>query len=61
MADSAMVIMWANEDGSVTLSQRTAPGHVQPTVTTKPARVATLAKKQTNVKGDNPVIAFTVP
>jgi hypothetical protein len=41
MTDSAMVIMWPNRDGSVTLSQRAAAGHVQPTVVQNPPRVAT--------------------
>ena len=41
MTDSAMVIMWPNLDGSVTLSQRAASGHVEPTVVPNPPRVAT--------------------
>lgn len=56
-----MIVMWANADGTVTLSPREGTGHVQPTVSANPARVPTLSKSQTNVKADNPVIAFTVP
>lgn len=41
MSDSPMVIMWPNRDGSVTLSQRAAVGHTQPTVVQNPPRVAT--------------------
>lgn len=41
MADSAMVIMWWNTDGSITLSQRTATGDVLPTPDSNPPRVAT--------------------
>lgn len=41
MVDAAMVIMWPNRDGSVTLSQRAALGHVQPSVVQNPPRVAT--------------------
>ena len=41
MANTPMVIMWHNSDGSFTLSQRTAPGEVMPTVDSNPPRVAT--------------------
>jgi Cytochrome domain of cellobiose dehydrogenase len=41
MTGSAMVIMWPNTDGSVTLSQRAATGHIMPTVVANPPRVAT--------------------
>lgn len=40
MADTPMVIMWTNADGTVTLSQRTAPSEVEPTVESDPPRVA---------------------
>lgn len=42
MARTPMVIMWANSDGSITLSQRQASGEVEPTVVSSPPRVATL-------------------
>lgn len=41
MADSAMIIMWPNSDGSVTMSQRNATGLVEPLVDPLPPRVAT--------------------
>jgi hypothetical protein len=44
-----MVIMWANADGTVTLSQRTAPREVMPTVDPNPPRVATLSHALTSV------------
>lgn len=40
MENSAMVIMWWNSDGSMTLSQRNAPGDVEPTPDSDPPRVA---------------------
>lgn len=40
MSDSKMVIMWKNEDGTVTLSQRTSPYEVMPTVDSNPPRIA---------------------
>ncbi|KAF5337670.1 hypothetical protein D9758_013029 [Tetrapyrgos nigripes] len=42
MTGSPMVIMWSNSDGSITLSQRQAPGEIEPTVVSNPPRVATL-------------------
>lgn len=39
-----MVITWLNPDGKVTLSQRTAPGEIMPTVDSSPPRVATLSE-----------------
>lgn len=43
MAGTEMVIMWANTDGSITLSQRKATGEIMPTVDSSPSRVATLS------------------
>ncbi|KAL0563783.1 hypothetical protein V5O48_018280 [Marasmius crinis-equi] len=42
MAGSPMVIFWSNSDGSITMSQREASGHVMPTVVSNPTRVASL-------------------
>ncbi|KZP28230.1 hypothetical protein FIBSPDRAFT_927663 [Athelia psychrophila] len=42
MANSPMVIVWPNSDGSVTLSQRMASAEVMPTVVSSPPRVASL-------------------
>ena len=44
MAGSPMVIVWSNEDNTITLSQREASGHSPPTVVAEPARVAWLSK-----------------
>lgn len=44
MKDASMVLMWSNSDGSITLSQRSAEGHSEPTVDTNPQMVATLAE-----------------
>ncbi|KAK0210567.1 hypothetical protein DFS33DRAFT_1251475 [Desarmillaria ectypa] len=42
MAETHMVILWSNSDGTVTLSQRYAVGHSQPRIVTNPPRLATL-------------------
>lgn len=60
MANADMVVMWVT-NGNVTLSQRTAAGHVQPTVTSSPAQVASLVTPQATVSSDKPVVTFTVP
>jgi hypothetical protein len=44
MKHSHMVILWENEDGSVTLSQRYAAGHRLPEVVDSPPRIATAAE-----------------
>lgn len=49
MADTPMVIMWENSDGSMTLSQRQAPAEVMPTLVPDPPRVATLAPQLSSV------------
>jgi hypothetical protein len=62
MANSPMVITWANPDGSVTLSQRSAPGQVMPTQVMNPARVATLFSELSNLRvSNNPKMAFSIP
>ena len=61
MANSPMVIMWSNSDGTVTLSQREAPSEVMPTVDSSPPRVATLDDTATNVQGaGNTNFSFTI-
>ncbi|EMD38635.1 hypothetical protein CERSUDRAFT_135562 [Gelatoporia subvermispora B] len=42
MQDSSMVILWPNANGSVTLSQRQAPGEVEPLPDSSPTRRARL-------------------
>lgn len=50
MADAKMVLMWPNIDQSVTLSQRTATGHVEPEPDPQPPRNATLYHPLTTVR-----------
>jgi len=61
MAQSPMVVMWPNSDGSVTLSQRIASGHVMPTVQASPPRVATFLESATDLNATPPKMAFTIP
>lgn len=51
MANTPMVIMWSNSDGTITLSQRQAQREVMPTVVANPPRVATLNDALSNVSG----------
>ena len=60
MSNSAMVIMWANSDGSITLSQRSAPGEVMPIVDNNPPFKATLSNRS-SANGTNPKFAYTRP
>ncbi|THH02961.1 hypothetical protein EW145_g6651 [Phellinidium pouzarii] len=61
MANSPMVIMWANNDGSVTLSQRQAPSEVMPTVVSSPPRIATAVPTLTSVTGSTPKFGYSIP
>jgi len=61
MSDSAMVIMWWNSDGSITLSQRTATGDVTPTPDSNPPRVAATYQVLSSLTAALPTLAFTVP
>jgi len=62
MAGTPMVIMWPNADGSITLSQRQASGHVQPTVVSAPPRTAsTVASLSAGAAASNPKLAFSIP
>lgn len=60
MANSPMVIMWTNSDGSITLSQRSASGEVMPTVVSSPPRVATQQPSLSSASGTNPKLAYTI-
>lgn len=60
MTNSPMVIMWPNSDGSITLSQRTAPGEVMPTVDSSPPRVATAEPALSGLTGTNVKLAYTI-
>ncbi|KAG7098256.1 hypothetical protein E1B28_000218 [Marasmius oreades] len=57
MAGSPMVIMWANSDGTLTLSQRQASDYVEPQLVDSPPRFATLSSP---ASGDIKY-AFTIP
>ncbi|KII92708.1 hypothetical protein PLICRDRAFT_481813 [Plicaturopsis crispa FD-325 SS-3] len=61
MSNSKMVIMWPNSGSAITLSQRTATGHVMPVVDANPPRVATLSSASSNTSGTQPMFAFTIP
>lgn len=50
MSDAAIVVMWANSDGTFTLSQRSSSGEVMPTVDSNPARVATRQSTLSSVR-----------
>ncbi|THH09976.1 hypothetical protein EW146_g8514 [Bondarzewia mesenterica] len=56
-----MVIMWPNEDNSVTLSQRTAPRERMPTVDPNPPRWSNLSMTSTYLDGDLSKLAFAIP
>ncbi|EIW63574.1 uncharacterized protein TRAVEDRAFT_161917 [Trametes versicolor FP-101664 SS1] len=61
MANTPMVIMWPNSDGTMTLSQRKAPQEVMPTVDPSPPRVATANTAASDLTGSLPKVAFTIP
>ena len=62
MAGSPMVILWPNDDMSITLSQRMAPMEVMPTLDPNPPRVATLDMDASDVYDCmNPKLSFTIP
>lgn len=61
MANTPMVIVWPNSDGTVTISQRKAPAEQMPTVDSSPPRTATLDMAASSLSGTNPKISFTLP
>ena len=61
MANTPMVIMWPNSDGSITLSQRRAPGEIMPTVDSSPPRVASADAAASDLSGTQPKLTFTIP
>ncbi|KAG8979326.1 hypothetical protein FRB93_010145 [Tulasnella sp. JGI-2019a] len=62
MPDSPMVIMWPNDDGTMTLSQREAPDHIMPTVVPNPPEVATLSWPNIILSAsDSTALAFDYP
>ncbi|KAF8586721.1 hypothetical protein K439DRAFT_1631448 [Ramaria rubella] len=60
MADTPMVIMWPNTDGTITLSQRQAPSEVMPTPVASPPKVATVATPLSTLSGSQPKLVFTI-
>ncbi|THH06768.1 hypothetical protein EW145_g3855 [Phellinidium pouzarii] len=61
MTDAKMVIMWPNSDGSISLSQRTATGHVEPVPDPSPPRIATTYQPLTTISSTMNTLSFTVP
>ncbi|KAG2015526.1 hypothetical protein CC2G_008790 [Coprinopsis cinerea AmutBmut pab1-1] len=61
MVRSPMVILWANSDGSITLSQRQAARQVEPDVVAAPPRVATLQNSLSVASGNNQRYVFDIP
>ena len=61
MANTPMVIMWPNSDGTITLSQRKATGEVMPLVDSSPPRIATAQASLSTTSGSNPKLVFTIP
>ncbi|KAF9648995.1 CBD9-like protein [Thelephora ganbajun] len=61
MSGSKIVVVWPNSDGTFTLSQRIATGHVLPSVDSNPSRVATMQQSASDVTGSLPKFAFTMP
>jgi len=61
MADTPMVIMWMNSDGTATLSQRKASSEVMPTVDSNPPRTASFYSALSVLSSSKPSFAFTIP
>ncbi|KAF8742844.1 Homocysteine S-methyltransferase, partial [Rhizoctonia solani] len=62
MVGSPMVIMWANEDGTLVLSQREATAaHAQPQVVSTPPRVAAIRSDLSTLTGSAVSFSFSVP
>lgn len=63
MKDTHMVIMWQNEDDTISLSQRYATGHVEPKPVQSPPRAAKVTSVK-SVQWHNPeltTLAFEIP
>jgi hypothetical protein len=50
MANTPMIIVWPHTGGNITLSQRQASGHVEPSVVANPVNVATLDLSRSAVR-----------
>jgi hypothetical protein len=61
MTNAAMVIMWPNSDGSITLSQRRASAYALPAVDRNPPRIATVLADSSDITGNKPRMTYSVP
>jgi hypothetical protein len=61
MANTPMIIMWMNSDGTATLSQRKAPTEVMPTIDSNPPRKASFSSALSVLSSSKPSLAFTLP
>ncbi|CAE6534507.1 unnamed protein product [Rhizoctonia solani] len=61
MVGSPMVIMWANGDGSLVLSQREATAHSQPQVVSSPPRVASVRSDLSSLTSSAITFSFSMP
>ncbi|CAL1704097.1 unnamed protein product [Somion occarium] len=61
MSNSSHVILWRNVDDSVTISQRRAPGKVEPTLDPAPPRIASLSPRTNLSSASTPTLAFDIP
>ncbi|TFK25733.1 CBD9-like protein [Coprinopsis marcescibilis] len=61
MVGSPMIIMWANGDGTVTLSQRQATRQAEPAVVDDPPRIATLQQTLSVTSGNRHSYVFDLP
>ncbi|EKM55724.1 uncharacterized protein PHACADRAFT_144439 [Phanerochaete carnosa HHB-10118-sp] len=59
--NTPVVVMWPNPDGSITLSQRIASGHVEPRLDPSPSRVATVSDHMDIISDTSPILAFDMP
>lgn len=61
MIRSPLVIMWANSDGALTLSQRQANSYVEPSVVPSPPRIATAQTDLSVTSGSEHKYVFSIP
>ncbi|WVQ96841.1 hypothetical protein IAU59_003948 [Kwoniella sp. CBS 9459] len=61
MTNTPMIITWPNSDGSITLSQRQASGHIMPRVVSNPSRKASLLTSASFSNTSTTSITFSIP
>ncbi|WVF69342.1 hypothetical protein IAT40_004118 [Kwoniella sp. CBS 6097] len=61
MTNTPMIIAWPNSDGSITVSQRQASGHVMPKVVSSPPRKASLLTSASFSNTSTTSITFSIP